>query len=190
MKTSECLKEFYIFVGKIRLPLLVGLRARHVTMIIVGVLATTRLPKIAIFISDNFRSLTTLEFKPPNTQAESWDLYERGPRVFVYKQGLSKMLSNLASTLFLFEPCLTTGVGDMFAKANLDFLRDNAGIIMEPRPEGVPEILPIDKELIMNGDTFDIMRLDGLDPMIAWAQGAATGHTAIALWKDGQVVYF
>ena len=30
---------------------------------------------------------------------------------------------------------------------------------------------------IKNGDTFNIMRLDGLDPMIAWAMGAATGHT-------------
>ena len=39
----------------------------------------------------------------------------------------------------------------------------------------------------MNGDTINIMRLDGLDPMIAWAMGAATGHTAIALWKEDQV---
>ena len=31
--------------------------------------------------------------------------------------------------------------------------------------------------MIRNGDTFNIMRLDGLDPMIAWAMGAATGHT-------------
>ena len=58
---------------------------------------------------------------------------------------------------------------------------------MPKRPEGVPEILPIDKNLVQNGDTFDIMRLDGLDPMIAFAMGAATGHTAIALWKEKEV---
>ena len=58
---------------------------------------------------------------------------------------------------------------------------------MPKRPEGVPEILPIDKNLVQNGDTFDIMRLDGLDPMIAFAMGAATGHTAIALWKENEV---
>ena len=63
----------------------------------------------------------------------------------------------------------------------------NAGIEMPKRPEGVPEILPIDKNLVQNGDTFDIMRLDGLDPMIAFAMGAATGHTAIALWKENEV---
>ena len=32
------------------------------------------------------------------------------------------------------------------------------------------------------------MRLDGLDPMIAWAMGAATGHTAVAMWKDDQLL--
>ena len=58
---------------------------------------------------------------------------------------------------------------------------------MPKRPEGVPEILPVDKNLIQNGDTFDIMRLDGLDPMIAFAMGAATGHTAIALWQENEV---
>ena len=55
---------------------------------------------------------------------------------------------------------------------------------MHPRTWGVPEILPLDKKLVRSGDTIDILRLDGLDPMIAWAMGAATGHTAVALWKD------
>ena len=50
-----------------------------------------------------------------------------------------------------------------------------------------PEILEVPAEMIKNGDTFNIMRLDGLDPMIAWAMGAATGHTAVALWRDGQL---
>jgi hypothetical protein len=30
-------------------------------------------------------------------------------------------------------------------------------------------------------------RLDGLDPMIAWAMGAATGHTAVALWRNEEL---
>ena len=32
-----------------------------------------------------------------------------------------------------------------------------------------------DPSLVKSGDTFDILRLDGLDPMIAWAMGSATG---------------
>ena len=39
------------------------------------------------------------------------------------------------------------------------------------------------------GDTFNIMRLDGLDPMIAWAMGSATGHTAMALWRNNEVLF-
>ena len=121
------------------------------------------------------------------TEAQEWDLYQRGPRIFLFRQGLSTAIRNLASTAYLFEPCLTEGVGDKFAEANLNFLKDYAGIEMPKRPEGVPEILPVDKNLIQNGDTFDIMRLDGLDPMIAFAMGAATGHTAIALWQENEV---
>jgi len=123
-------------------------------------------------------------FRPPSTPAEIWDLEERGPRVFIFRQTLGEALSNLVATLQLFEPCLIQGVPSGAETANLNFLRDNAGIVMHPRTWGVPEILPLDKKLVRSGDTIDILRLDGLDPMIAWAMGAATGHTAVALWKD------
>ena len=39
-----------------------------------------------------------------------------------------------------------------------------------------------DPSLIKSGDTFNILRLDGLDPMIAWAMGSATG-TIISKYK-------
>lgn len=129
----------------------------------------------------------TITFAAPTDEANTWDLHERGPRLFVFPVGLEVVLKNLAVTLALFEPCVTEGVGEMFADMNRDFIRNYVGLDMPARPEGVPEILPIDKNLIGNGDTFDIMRLDGLDPMIAWAMGAATGHTAMALWKEGQL---
>jgi len=32
-----------------------------------------------------------------------------------------------------------------------------------------------------------VIRLDGLDPMLAWAMGSHTGHTAITLWIDGEL---
>ena len=134
-----------------------------------------------------FRGQHEVTFKAAQTDAEIWDLYERGPRIFSFPMGLTSAITNLGATLGLFEPCLTEKVTDIFAQMNIDFLRDNAGIIMEPRDSSTPEILPINQSLIMNGDTFDIMRLDGLDPMIAWAMGSATGHTAIALWRDDQL---
>ena len=109
-----------------------------------------------------FRGTHEYVFKTPNTDAQKWDLWERGPRMFTFQFGFPTLLQHLAETLLLFEPCLTKNVGDYFANMNLKFLRENVGIIMEARSKDVPAIMPIDKNLIENGDTFDILRLDGL----------------------------
>ena len=37
---------------------------------------------------------------------------------------------------------------------------------------------------IHSGDFFGVIRLDGLDPMLAFGMGSHTGHTALALWED------
>ena len=37
-------------------------------------------------------------------------------------------------------------------------------------------------------DFFGIVRLDGLDPMLAWAMGSSTGHTTVALWNRSTAV--
>jgi hypothetical protein len=58
-----------------------------------------------------------------------------------------------------------------------------AGITMAAR-ENTTEII-LDESLIHSGDFFGIMRLDGMDPMLAWAMGSSTGHTTVALWIDG-----
>ena len=115
-------------------------------------------------------------------------MMERGPRIFLYPISPEEVTLNLAATLALFEPCLTEGVGDAFADLNREFLSAFAGIEMNARSEEAPEILEVPAEMIKNGDTFNIMRLDGLDPMIAWAMGAATGHTAVAIWRDDQLL--
>lgn len=39
--------------------------------------------------------------------------------------------------------------------------------------------------MIKSGDTFLIRRLDGIDPMIAWAMGSQNGHMTIAIERDG-----
>ena len=125
-----------------------------------------------------------VSFKTPKTDAETWDLMERGPRLFMFETGLSKVVENVAATALLFEPVATRAVSEIAAKANLEFLRHHVGIDMAPLED--PSTKYFEKE-IKSGDTFDILRLDGLDPMIAMAMGSATGHTAIALWKDDEL---
>ena len=51
-----------------------------------------------------------ITFDSPVTEAQEWDLYQRGPRIFLFRQGLATAVSNLASTAYLFEPCLTEGL--------------------------------------------------------------------------------
>eukprot|EP00339_Tiarina_fusa_P021209 CAMPEP_0117027492 /NCGR_PEP_ID=MMETSP0472-20121206/20089_1 /TAXON_ID=693140 ORGANISM="Tiarina fusus, Strain LIS" /NCGR_SAMPLE_ID=MMETSP0472 /ASSEMBLY_ACC=CAM_ASM_000603 /LENGTH=48 /DNA_ID= /DNA_START= /DNA_END= /DNA_ORIENTATION= len=38
----------------------------------------------------------------------------------------------------------------------------------------------IDESLVHSGDFIGIIRLDGLDPMLAWGMGSTTGHTTVA----------
>jgi len=54
---------------------------------------------------------------------------------------------------------------------------------MQPRSNN--SIIYLNQSEINSGDFFGIIRLDGLDPMLAWGMGAHTGHTAIAMWIDG-----
>lgn len=49
-------------------------------------------------------------------------------------------------------------------------------------------LLPVpDESEVASGDFFGIVRLDGLDPMLAWGMGSTTGHTTVALWVDGEL---
>jgi len=45
----------------------------------------------------------------------------------------------------------------------------------------------LDESQIQSGDFLGVIRLDGLDPMLAWAMGSVTGHTTVAL-RDPQGV--
>ena len=58
--------------------------------------------------------------------------------------------------------------------------------------------VPVDESQIKSGDTFHILRLDGVDPMIAWAMGSKvgmqiyiyiyySGHVTIAIRRNGRL---
>ena len=65
----------------------------------------------------------------------------------------------MASTLALFEPCLTEGVDGVFASLNLEFLENYVGISM-PERVNAPEVMQIDQETVRSGDSFHIMRYE------------------------------
>lgn len=90
-----------------------------------------------------------------------------------YKIGLMRgKLEDFMDTAELFVPEISTHTPDYFLKKNLDFM-NSIGVRME-------FINPVDAP-IYSGDVITIMRLDGLDPMLSWAMGSASGHMAVAI---------
>ena len=51
------------------------------------------------------------------------------------------------------------------------------------------QLTPVDKASIHSGDNLQVVKLDGLDPMIMWGTGGRTGHTTIAVWGDDGELY-
>lgn len=82
----------------------------------------------------------------------------------------------------LFVPEATQGVPSLIANGNRDFLKTLMNLDMPKRQVTDVEV---DEDLIQSGDFFGIIRLDGLDPMIAFGMGSSTGHTVVAQRIDG-----
>lgn len=73
-------------------------------------------------------------------------------------------------------------IPEIIAKANTNFLKSYVGIDMQPRD--ITDV-DIDESLVNSGDFIGVIRLDGLDPILAWGMGSVTGHTTIAHRIDG-----
>eukprot|EP01097_Dermamoeba_algensis_P000740 TRINITY_DN1261_c0_g1_i5.p1 TRINITY_DN1261_c0_g1~~TRINITY_DN1261_c0_g1_i5.p1 ORF type:complete len:568 (-),score=130.75 TRINITY_DN1261_c0_g1_i5:76-1779(-) len=119
------------------------------------------------------------------TDADKFDLMSNGVRVFRFITGEAEAIESLYDTVMLFLPALLNqGVPEATAEANLRFLESYAGITMESRT--ITDV-PLNESDIHSGDFFGVIRLDGLDPMLAWGMGATLGHTVISLWIDGEL---
>ena len=121
------------------------------------------------------------------TADEKWYLYNRGLHVFLFRKGSwVSIVEDVYHTMSLFVPFETQDVNRFSAMDNLDFLSRYQQIqpFMTPRtPEQQSKPLDLDPALIQSGDFMGIVRLDGVDTMMAWATGATTGHTAVAMRK-------
>lgn len=114
--------------------------------------------------------------------AALWDLHNNGIRIFRFVDNEIQTVVNLFDTLLLLAPEFSQGISADGIARNLDFMERYAGHKMTSRPTPV---VPVDASLISSGDFFGVIRLDGLDPMLAWAMGSTTGHTTVALRING-----
>eukprot|EP01064_Diplonema_japonicum_P036606 TRINITY_DN82_c0_g1_i2.p1 TRINITY_DN82_c0_g1~~TRINITY_DN82_c0_g1_i2.p1 ORF type:complete len:643 (+),score=242.29 TRINITY_DN82_c0_g1_i2:44-1972(+) len=119
------------------------------------------------------------------TTAVDYDLNKKGIRVFAFIHDEVQTMVDLLDTVQLFLQPEAGHYPDFpdqkVMEENIYFLSNYQRIkpFMEPRKNtGITGVNP---DLIQTGDFIGVIRLDGLDPMLAWAMGSTTGHTTVAM---------
>jgi len=69
---------------------------------------------------------------------------------------------------------------------NVQFLQNYPNFTYPERPAKT-RVVTLNPSDVKSGDFIGIIRMDGLDPMIAWGMGGTLGHTAMALWIDSEL---
>lgn len=130
----------------------------------------------------------TYDIKHNLTNSELYDIDIIGVRIFRYLDSSSVHNAQyLKDTLALFTPLTTQTPSESAEQSNINFMRLYANVNILPRATSNTQV-SIDANTIQSGDMFGILRLDGLDPMLAWAMGSVTGHVTMAL-RIGAVLY-
>lgn len=119
------------------------------------------------------------------SDSERWDLAQKGIRIMEFMTDRATSMANLLETVLLFVPEFTKQVDPKSAQRNVDFMSKYPKFVMEERDP--LSNLPPPAQKVHSGDFFGVIRLDGLDPMLAWGMGSTTGHTTVAMWIDGEL---
>jgi hypothetical protein len=106
----------------------------------------------------------------------------------ILQNGLQIMVKPCGSGLGTIQSIIATV--DLFYNKNATLIRDAnkkfltyRGVYDQFTTRIHPEkVTAINKNKIKSGDNLQVVKLDGLDPLIAWGTGGRTGHTAIAVW--------
>jgi hypothetical protein len=100
-----------------------------------------------------------------------------GVGLYVLPCGLLGTVTSALATVGLFD-----GSPQEMATANIDFLVER-GVWPDNPPQLFNVSVALDPAAIRSGDYLAILRLDGLDPTIAWGAGGMTGHSALCVWR-------
>lgn len=124
------------------------------------------------------------------SQSEYFDVLQNGVRVFTFCDGIEELLADLLMTWDMFfggfglDPLIPIFGSHTTKKeeaANLKFLVQGMGYVMEPRTVTKLNVVPSD---IHSGDFIGVVRLDGLSPIIMFGTGGRISHSTMALWVD------
>jgi len=132
-----------------------------------------------------FDGESTIEFRGDFSDDLVYDMAHNGFRVFRFPTGITMTIVDIWETLQLFLGALIgKSVPEWTAEDNVKFLKDHMGWQVEQR---TVDVVDIDESTVQSGAFLAVIRFDGLDPMLAWAMGAHTGHTTITLRINGEL---
>lgn len=115
--------------------------------------------------------------------ALTWDLAEKGLRVFLNAKNEVARTLDIIDTLMLFLPMITNKLDPVSAAKNMFYFNEYTKI--QPpvtwRAYNQSNVLPIPEQWIRSGDLIAKSELDGLGPSEGLGQVTAAGHVAIAM---------
>ena len=122
------------------------------------------------------------------------DIKQGGIKVYMFCDGFVDTFISVLKTLLCFigglgnDPdtpgLFNSHVPQYMVNANLEFLNNTMGIIMEDRTNETLDI----EDFIQSGDYLTVMRLDGLAPIVMYGSGAHASHATMALrFPDGEL---
>lgn len=117
-------------------------------------------------------------------QYEYDDVLRHGLRFFLLPCGLTGTTISLTKTVTMFKSITE----EMMFKANAEFFAYKMNWTMPVR-QGSPiqEFSNLTRDIVPSGSYLAVLRLDGLDPVIAWGIGGHTGHSCVAVWEGNQL---
>jgi len=110
------------------------------------------------------------------TGTRAYDIRVNGVNVLVAPCGLLGTVTSVVKTLGLF-----LGDSETLFQANIDFLEEKG--LLAPNTPYYNTTQSVPASMIKSGDYLAVLRLDGLDPMIAFGTGGVTGHSTVAVWE-------
>lgn len=128
------------------------------------------------------------------TAEQRWYMGRHGVRVLKFPKGLVQTIGQLIATVTALAGYGEHVLTNQTLSDNLQFLKDyvEASPRMQPLTEfrqGGSTVGYALESYINSGDSFIVMRPDGLDPMIGWGEGWTSGHSTIAMRDANNTLY-
>lgn len=117
---------------------------------------------------------------------KNWYLQSRGVKVMKFRDSFIGAIGDLIDTAVMLSGFAEKPLSQEAFNANVHFVQSyvqfnpaRMGPKAQPRTAGAVVARNLDTTDIHSGDAMLLLRPDGVDPMIGWAEGATVGHSVV-----------